>query len=225
MNQIAVLEDNPDLLDDVVFNLREAGYEVSGLGSIAALDAHLAHAQTDILVLDLGLPDGDGLEVSRRLRRTHPKLGIVMLTARTRLADKVTGLREGADVYLCKPIDMDELEAVVGALARRLGIAVGRGWKIDVRTLLLIPPNGIAISLTLPELHILQTLYDTVGQRASRKQLVEALGGNYLDFDERRLENIVSRLRRKIAVAQPDGSFLKALHGSGYIFTEPLEQV
>ncbi|EHP40770.1 two component transcriptional regulator [Cupriavidus basilensis OR16] len=118
---IALVEDNERLRTELVFHLTHAGYAVAGLPDGAALDAHLAGRPCRVLVLDLGLPDEDGLSICERLRRTRPDLGIIMLTARGMAHHRLAGLRGGADAYLVKPARTEELLLVIANLLRRLG--------------------------------------------------------------------------------------------------------
>ena len=102
MIRIAVLEDNADLRDEVVFHLSHLGHSAVGLNDGLALDRYLATGQVDVLVLDLGLPGEDGLTIARRLSVTHPGIAIAMLTARGQLDDRLVGFECGADIYLVK---------------------------------------------------------------------------------------------------------------------------
>ena len=237
MIRIAVVEDNADLLDDVVFHLERAGYRVAGYPHGAALDADLAGLapfDPQLLVLDLGLPGEDGLAIARRLRRARPPLGIVMLTARTALDDRIAGHDSGADNYLCKPVEMEELIAVVGARARRLvptderrgeGAAGAAAWRYLVARHTLIAPAGEEIELTASEATLIRLLAAADGQQASRNQLVAALGQDHITYDYRRLEAIVSRLRRKLDRHAAPARPLRALRNQGYVFLEPLTLV
>ncbi len=224
MNPIAVLDDNTELLDDVVYALRADGHAVQGFASAAALRAYLAVQTPSILILDLGLPDADGLDIARQMRQQFPALGLIMMTARTQLADRVAGLREGADVYLCKPVDLDELGAVVESLARRLRGGASTAWQLDIGAVSVTPPGVAPVALTGGELQLLVALCDAPGHKASRRELAKALGEDPYTFDERRLENLVSRLRTKLAASHPVPC-LRALRGNGYAFTEPLIRI
>lgn len=149
MIHIAVVEDNEDLRDEVVFHLGRMGHCVTGLPDGTALDRHLASQPADVLVLDLGLPGEDGVSIARRLAVSHPRLAIAMLTARGQLEDRLVGLESGADIYLVKPVDMRELSAVCESLYRRLHRVdvperPAEGWQLDMQSLELVPPGGAA---------------------------------------------------------------------------------
>jgi DNA-binding response OmpR family regulator len=226
--RVVVVEDNLDLLDDVLFNLQQRGFDAFGCDDGRALDRHLQDQGAEVLVLDLGLAGEDGLSIARRLRQSHPLLGIVMLTARSGLEDRIRGHREGADSYLCKPVHMDELAAVVSSLARRVGTARagdGGSWRIEVPAMRLRAADGTAIELTGMECTVLAAIARAPHQHASRRMLIEALGQDRLLFDERRLESCVSRLRRKLAAHLPADapSPLKAMRGDGYSLAIPMQ--
>lgn len=229
---IALAEDNERLRTELVFHLTHAGYAVAGLPDGAALDAHLAGQPCRVLVLDLGLPDEDGLSICERLRRTRPDLGIIMLTARGMAHHRLAGLRGGADAYLVKPARTEELLLVIANLLRRLGPvapahplpplagAPTPAWRLDARRLTAITPDGNALLLTRVESQLLQALRRSAPDPAGRRQLVEALGGNYLDFDEHRIEVAISRLRGKLSQAWPHGPAIRTVRGVGYLLVQ-----
>lgn len=221
MIRIAIVEDNADLLDELLFNLRHQGFEPEGFPDGAALDAALA-AQPgwQVLVLDLGLPGEDGLSIARRLRRSHPALGIVMLTARGGIDDRVDGLTQGADLYLAKPVDMKELGASIHAVARRVGQIAGvrLTWRLDTLGRRLSSPEGRVIDLTHPEVMILAALARSREHLLDRAALITAIGKNPDTYDQRALEVTVSRLRQKLGAEAP----LRAVRGKGYAFNAPL---
>lgn len=223
---IALVEDNERLRTELAFHLSHAGYAVASLADAAALDAHLASQPCRLLILDLGLPDEDGLSICERLRRTRPDLGIVMLTARGMAHHRLAGLRGGADGYLVKPARTEELLLVIANLLRRLGPVTpdfplpAPAWRLDARRLMAITPAGNALLLTRMESQLLQALRRSAPDAAGRRQLVEALGGNYLDFDEHRLEVAISRLRGKLARAWPHGPAIRTVRGVGYLLVQ-----
>ncbi len=225
MKKVLVVEDNEDLLDEVFFHLgRQPGYSVFAARDGSELDACLAAQTIDVVVLDLGLPGEDGIDIARRLRR-DTALGIVMLTARGSMDDRIDGLQTGADAYLVKPVDMRELVAVIDSVHRRLCDCAqpapppeeDSGWvfyplRWQVRT-----PGGELQALTATETRLLQALAEAGGQTVARQTLAEVEGFAALDFDYRRLEATVSRLRRKLSAAG-EASPLRAARGQGYAF-------
>jgi DNA-binding response OmpR family regulator len=228
MIRIAVVEDNSDLRDEVLFHLSHLGHLAVGLNDGLALDRHLATEQVDVLVLDLGLPGEDGLTIARRLSVTHPGIAIAMLTARGQLEDRLIGLDCGADIYLVKPIDMRELSAVCESLYRRLHRSdeverPGNGWwQLDTQSLELLPPGEQAILLTPTEFKLMRALVLAAPEAATREQLADAMGHPELDFDYRRLEAAVSRMRRKIEIRLGSASVLRSARSVGYVFAAPI---
>ncbi|WP_295436479.1 response regulator [uncultured Thiodictyon sp.] len=117
---VIVIEDHDDLRAVTVAALRELGHSARGLPDGEALDAELRAARTDLLVLDLNLPGEDGISLARRARGVQPDIGIIIVTVREQLSDKIAGYDSGADIYLTKPTSIEELGAAIAALARRL---------------------------------------------------------------------------------------------------------
>ena len=227
MKHVVVVEDNEDLLDEVVFHLsRQPGYTVYAARDGRELDDCLVRHAVDVLVLDLGLPGEDGIEIARRVRR-QAMPGIVMLTARGALDERITGLQSGADAYLVKPVDMRELVAVIDSVHRRLvecsppqpALQSEVSWVFYPRRWQIRTPKGHLHILTAAESRIVQALVEADGQTVARHTLAEVEGLAALDFDYRRLESTVSRLRRKLT-SGGDSSPLRAARGQGYAFTE-----
>ena len=226
MKHIVVVEDNEDLLDEVVFHLgRQPDYAVYSARDGRELDACLAAHPVDVVVLDLGLPGEDGVEIARRLHPRDTVLGIVMLTARGTLDERIVGLQTGADAYLVKPVDMRELVAVIESVHRRLGksadplpLAVeDQCWVFYPLRWQVRAPDGQMHELTAAESRILRLLAESGGQTVSRQSLAAVEGLAALDFDYRRLESTISRLRRKLS--RSGQSPLRAARGQGYAFT------
>ncbi len=226
MIHVLVIEDDPGLLDDVIFGLRHEGFEVSGAPDGSDIAQRLERQPVDVLVLDLNLPGDDGLVIASRLRKTHPNLGVVMLTGRISVADRVIGLESGGDMYLCKPVERRELVAAIRAVSRRVVMLPPQkaAWILEREGMKLLGQDDIEIILTRQEYLLLQVFSKAYGGEASRKKLIEGLEKNYLDYDERRLETLVSRLRRKIADISGEKDLIRSLRTEGYLFTEPVQE-
>lgn len=226
MIKVAVVEDDTDLLEELHFNLSDEGLCVTRCPDGAALTQVLPTHGLDAVVLDLGLPGEGGDSIVRRLRREWPRLGIVILSARSQSQDRVRLMEEGADVYMTKPVDMRELALVIKALVRRL-----RPNKAQEHVLVLladrhqlVSAQGTAVDLTLSETTLLARLARATGQALSRRQIIEALGGDYLQYDERRLEALISRLRKKLETAGVPSNALTAVRGQGYALQVTLHE-
>jgi len=220
--QVAVCEDNDALRDILVSVLPRFGLRVFGVGSSEALDRLLLERPVDIVVLDIGLPGEDGLSAAARLRQERPELGIVMLTARALLDDRIRGMHQGADLYFVKPVDMAELAASLTSLHRRLAQArprARRPWKLSKGRGVLEAPDGTPIDLTENERIILTRLLAAPGGAVDREELLQALHWEAGDRAYMRLASAVSRLRAKVAAAAPDDDFpLRTLRNTGFAF-------
>jgi two-component system OmpR family response regulator len=228
---IAVVEDNPDLCEELVFQLRHAGHDAVGFGSGPQLDRGLATRHFDVILLDVNLPGENGFSIATRMRSACPDIGIIMLTARGTINDKVLGLGN-ADSYLVKPVDAKELLAVIASLTRRLSATAATAltspvvpsanvWYLRPIQRMIISPEGQRIVLTETETRLLEQLAIAFPSVAHRRKLIESLGYDYLHFDERRLEAAMSRLRRKLR-SSDELSPLRSARVQGYIFGEPI---
>ncbi|UNK43495.1 response regulator transcription factor [Luteimonas sp. S4-F44] len=222
---IALLEDDDMLRERILLpRLADFGFLIDGMASAAELELRLLRGVPDIVVLDVGLPDASGYDVARSLRMRHPRMGIVMLTARRDTPDRVRGLNEGADAYLAKPVEIDLLAATLHSLARRLhgdapSPVATDGWRLADNGWRLIGPSGHGAALTKSERRMLQCLVDAEGETVARDRLIAAVSDNVHDFDPHRLDTLIYRLRRKVAEACGDVLPLSAVHGEGYVLT------
>lgn len=220
--EVIVVEDHPDLLDDLVFQLAHAGMRVRGAADGSALDTLLAQAPADVFVIDINLPGEDGFSITRRLReREGWRVGIILLTARSGLADKVHGLDGGADLYVVKPVDSQELAANIRSLRRRLTPAAkAEDWLLNQGSRRLRSPTGRELALTPQELRVMDCLLADPGGVVSRDILVAALGFEYLDSPEVRLNTLFCRLRKKLARFEPSLQ-LQTWRLQGYAYVGP----
>ena len=224
MAQLILLEDERILREDLAEFLVNRGHSVQTAGSLAAFEAAFAPERHLIAIIDLGLPDGDGMALISRLREQNLKLGIIVLTARADTRDKVAGLHSGADHYLLKTADLDELAATVEALARRLDLGGHSGnWVLDCARAVLVPPGLPAIELSAQDYTVLKAIIEGGGKPVSKRQVIAALGEDFLAYDERRLDTEMSRLRRKVVQAQGAELPVKTLRNEGYQFYAQVE--
>jgi DNA-binding response OmpR family regulator len=222
---LAVLEDDEALREAILLpGLRDYGFEVTGAATAAELYRHMLRQRFDIVVLDIGLPDEDGVTVARHLRELSD-VGIVMLTGNRGRRDHLRALDVGADAYLTKPVDLDVLAATLRSLHRRLDASPATAnddtsarWHLDTGGWCLAAPNGASLTLTAPERQLLAALIEANGQSVSRETLIAALSSNVYDFDPHRLEMLVYRLRRKSIDAGAGPLPLLTSRGEGYLF-------
>lgn len=226
MTRIGLIEDNIEYRDNLAFFLRREGFDIAFESDGHAIDHLLAQHSCDLILLDLGLPDEDGLAIARRLRAQHPMLGIVMVTARGSLDERVSGMREGADAYLVKPVDFRELMAVLKSLLRRLGNGAKAAekfaeippiWWLRPAHLLLLSPKGSPIKLTGREAKLLGHMARAYPHAASRHVLCDTSDAALTSLDFRHMEVALSRLRKKILDATGQQLIL-ASRSEGYLF-------
>ncbi|WP_131111512.1 response regulator [Sulfuricystis thermophila] len=213
--RILLAEDDPHLGDGLMVGLRQEGYAVDWVKDGAAADLALKTEAYDLLVLDLGLPRQTGLAVLAALRARGQSLPVLILTARDATSDKVQGLDAGADDYLVKPVDLDELAARVRALLRR---AAGRSQpQLCLGELTLDPAArqvtlaGKPVELSAREFALLQVLLENAGRVMTRAQLEASLYGWRDEPDSNALEVHIHHLRKKLGAER-----IKTLRGIGY---------
>ncbi|UDF34593.1 UNVERIFIED_ORG: response regulator transcription factor [Shinella sp. XGS7] len=222
MSDLILLEDEAVLREELSEFLAGCGYRVQAEASLEGFRHHYDPSRHALAVIDLGLPDGDGLTLIRELRARGERLGIVVLTARGSTRERVAGLDIGADYYLAKTSDLDELAATLAALSRRLlgagVLPVEPAWVLELRPRRLLPPGCEPIGLSEQDLVVLHTLMRGAGEIASRQQIVEALGEDYLSYDQRRLDTQMRRLRRKVDEACGLTLPINTARNAGYRF-------
>ncbi|MGQ4660372.1 response regulator [Lysobacter sp. F6437] len=222
-SRLAVVEDNDELRESVLLpELLDAGFEVTGMSTALELYRSMLDTQYDLVLLDIGLPDDNGLEITKRLRSLSPTLGIVILTGYNAPAARAVGLAVGADAYLTKPADMAEVVATLRNLARRVAgetAVSGHGsghWRLDQSGWRLESPSGHKVTLNLAERQVIGLLAAADGMPVRREMLIAKLVDNIHDFDPHRLEVLVYRLRRKCANEGDQELPLTTVRGIGY---------
>jgi DNA-binding response OmpR family regulator len=221
---ILVVEDDDRIADLISKNLEAAGFECHHSPDGGRALADLARLKPSLVVLDLGLPGLDGLEVTRRIRRDND-VPILMVTARSGESDKLLGLEIGADDYITKPFSTAELVARVRALLRRsTGALTERvleigGLRIDParRT---VERESVALPFTTLEFDLLYFMASRPGRVFSREALMEQVWGSDRVVDDRSIDSLVSRVRRKLEADASRPRFLQTVWGAGYRFTE-----
>jgi two-component system OmpR family response regulator len=220
--RILLVEDHAELGDRIAKRLRRAGYTVDHFGSIRDADSAIeAHAYI-VALLDRRLPDGEGLCLIPRLRSKQPGSRILMLTALDALDDRVEGLDAGADDYLVKPFELDELMARIRASLRRSGgdrvppVEIGDlSFDLDSRTARV---RGAPIVLLRRELALLDLLVRRVECVVTREALLTEIYGYGDEIDEHALTKLVSRLRARLAELDA-GVHIHTARGIGYMIT------
>jgi DNA-binding response OmpR family regulator len=224
MNRILIVEDEDSLRTDLVDYMSLHGYDTIGVGSAAELHAILqSMSEPRVVILDISLPDGNGFSLAPKIRERFD-CGIIMLTAHGDTESRVRGFDSGADIYLVKHSSLREILAAIQSLMRRLPSGTRQAgsvteWVLDDVAWKLTPPEGETIKLTSTERAFLSALIRNSGAPCTRDELARLLSNRQTHFDNRHLDAVVSRLRRKIndhtAVEQP----IKSVYGVGYSFS------
>lgn len=226
MKRILVVEDEMKIARLVRDYLEHAGFDVTVAGDGDAAVASVRGNRPDLVVLDLGLPSRDGLDVARELRRST-SVPIVMLTARGDETDRVVGLELGADDYVVKPFSPKELVARVRAVLRRTA-GVGEstaetlrvaGVEVDLLRRR-VTVEGRAVDLTPTEFDLLVTFVRQPGRVFTRGQLLDALHGVAIESYERAIDAHVKNIRKKIEPMPGRYRYLLTVHGVGYRFVD-----
>jgi two-component system response regulator VicR len=234
--RILIVDDEPPIIDVLEYNLKKANYEV-----IVARDGQEALEKArcqrpDLVILDLMLPELDGLEVCRALRRDSD-LPIIMLTAKDEEIDRVVGLELGADDYVVKPFSVRELVARVKTVLRRSGpkpLGQGLGTESEAASEILQVGNlrldaarhevhlgQTELELTSLEFDLLHVLMAHADRVLTREQLLDLVWGYDYYGDTRTVDTAVKRLRAKLRRLAPDGEFIVTVRGVGYRLQEP----
>jgi len=222
---VVLVEDHDDLREEMLDYLRRPQWRVLGADSGEALNQWIARHPIDVVVLDVNLPGEDGFSIAQRLRATHPGLGIVLLTARTRPSDRSTGYRAGGDVYLTKPTNVVELEAVITNLLRRVQRPQPRPcYQLLPRQQQLRAPDGHVWALTARETHLLEALALAPQQEMNSEGLLYTLGQQMeAPLTVENLAVLISRLRGKLQHPPGAGNPIAVQRGKGYRLCLPLE--
>ncbi|MGB0749020.1 MAG: response regulator transcription factor [Magnetospiraceae bacterium] len=233
---VFILEDERDVSDLITLALTDHGYSVETFRTGAAALQRLSKKKPDVCLVDLMLPDMDGLEIVRSLDET-PEVGVIILTGRGDLSDRVLGLEIGADDYLVKPFEPRELVARVNSLVRRLvrirDIAAPQdsrraffaGWTFDTGALTLQSRDGRSESVSSAEAQLLLALLRAPNRVLSRDQLLDSHGfEDHQPFD-RSIDVRVSRLRKKLEKDAKTPKIIKTIYGVGYLLASQVEWV
>lgn len=213
--RILLVEDEPDLGAAVEEHVRQAGHAVDWFQRLKLADAAMSTVSYDALLLDLLLPDGRGLDFLRGLRARRDAIPVVILTARDQISDRIAGLSAGADDYLVKPFDLDELIARLNAVARRYfgtTATVQRFGPVEIELeARLARLDGAEVELTAREWAVLEVLVRRPNAIVSREQIEDALYAFEQEIESNAIEVYISRIRRKLG-----RDFVRTARGLGY---------
>ncbi|MGB0682237.1 MAG: response regulator [Magnetovibrionaceae bacterium] len=228
--RILVVEDDPAILDMIAAYLGNAGFEVVSAASGAAMQGALADGDFDLLLLDLNLPDSDGLELARAVRN-QSRMGIIMVTERASPDERATGLEIGADDYIPKPFFPRELLARVRNVLERARPATVETeptssevlmfdqWIVDPANRRVSSMDGRDAGLTAAEFELLAFFLRHPQQLLSRSALAEAIEAKKDNAGERSVDILISRIRKKLGAAGVEGPIIETCRGHGYRLT------
>jgi two-component system OmpR family response regulator len=228
---VAIVEDDPDVRAVLARSLGAEGYRVTALESGVGIEDVMSSSQVDLVILDVGLPDVDGLTITQQIRR-YSDVAIIIVSGRGDLADRVVGLEIGADDYITKPFEPREIQARVRSVLRR-GRRHAEGevesgerhqrygfgsWMLDATAQSLQDVDGRPIGLTSGEFKLLETMVTRANRVLTRDQLMDACYGNNSPAFDRSIDVCIGRLRKKLQDDPRNPVIIRTVRNGGYMF-------
>jgi two-component system, OmpR family, response regulator len=235
---ILVVDDDARIRQMLVRYFEQEGYRISAAADGVAMRAQLAARAVDVILLDVVMPGEDGLTLAREIR-AKSNVGIIMLTGRDDVLDRVVGLEVGADDYIAKPFHLREVLARVKSVLRRRGPASVSpapseaanhetirfdGWVLDASRRQLLSPKGEDIALTTGEFDLLIALARHPGRVFGRDALMDLTRGRSWEAFDRTIDAQIARLRKKIEADAKNPTLVKSIRGVGYVFTGKVDR-
>lgn len=232
MPDVLVVEDAEGPRVDLVDYLTLKGFGAAGVASGEEARQALSARLPAVIVLDIGLPDCNGFDLAREIRARYGlACGIIILTGFASVDDKVEGLASGADIYLVKHTSLREIEANIRGLLRRLSSAETAGaapppapaagrWRVEPESWRLVSPSEETVQLTATEFACVAALFRCRGTPVPRSDLIAALDRPSMRYNDRNLDALISRLRRKVAGACGTDLPISVVYGVGYVFRD-----
>ncbi|OOY09254.1 response regulator transcription factor [Thioclava sp. F36-7] len=222
---VAILDDEPEIRRMLSDALEEAGFRTTCYGRATEFEAGLKRSSPDVCLVDLGLPDRDGLALVHRLA-LESGAAIIIISGRAQVQDRVTGLELGADDYIIKPFDPAEVVARIRARLRKgrnegpaqAQTAHFAGWTAHFDRYLLVAEDGAETSFSHAEGEVLRLFLESPNRLITRAQMQESLGGAAGESFDRAMDVRISRLRTKLREDPKNPRLIKTIYGAGYIF-------
>jgi two-component system OmpR family response regulator len=229
---VTIVEDDPDVRAVLERSLGADGYRVTALESGVGIEDVMSSSQVDLVILDIGLPDIDGLTITQQIRR-YSDVAIIIVSGRGDLADRVVGLEIGADDYITKPFEPREIQARVRSVLRRgrrrgdteqeVHDAHNRygfgNWTLDTTAQSLEDAQGRPIGLTSGEFKLLEAMVTRANRVLTRDQLMDVCYGNNSPAFDRSIDVCVGRLRKKLQDDPRNPAIIRTVRNGGYIFS------
>ena len=230
MVRCLVVDDDNEIRHAVSDYLQRFGMTVSPAANGAEMRRLMASRRFDVIVLDLMLPDDNGLSLCQWVQKEHARTPVIMLTAQGDPASRIVGLEMGADDYLAKPFEPRERVARIHAVLRRshqgeAGADAAKrrtvqfdGWRFDRVLRQLISPAEVVVVLSNAEFRLLSAFVDSPGRVLTRDQLIDLTRAPGVEVSDRSIDLCVSRLRQKLGPSPKEGGIVRTLRGEGYLF-------
>ncbi len=218
---IVIVEDYKPLCDMFVYYLSNNGYSAIGVGSASELDEYFANDYANVLILDINLPGEDGFSIARRYRAAYPDINIIMLTTKQEVKDKITGYESGADIYLSKPVSVEELSAAIFSIKRRIIASFNSVDEIKFNVIKREVSNKHrSIQLTRQQSKILSGLIQAEENRLSHQELLELINKFLSEANQKALAVSIFRLNKKLAELGLNDVAIKSDWNQSYQLTE-----
>jgi len=233
-DRILIVDDDPEICRLLTDYLTKNGFDAIGARNGREMTQALEHHAVDLVILDLMLPDSDGLTLCRNLRASS-NMPVLMLTARGEETDRIVGIEMGADDYMVKPFSPRELLARIKTILRRARALppnlrpetqrylVFAGWQLDTATRALTAPDGVIVPLSGGEYRLLRILLEHPNRVLNRDQLVELIHGRTAEPLDRVIDVQVSRLRQRLRDDSREPQLIKTMRGEGYVLAAVVE--
>lgn len=227
---LLLVEDHDILRGMLAQALEEAGHHVTALSCAEELEDVAGSLPIDIFLIDLNLPGENGFSLTERVRSAYPLAGIILVTARSALSDKLEGYARGADLYLNKPLEVPELCAAVSALGRRRQrvdelMKQQQTFTLSQQQMTLTKTGGTPVSLSAAETAMLAAFSRAPGQRVAYWQIAETLGLDLQNYPKSSLEVRIVRLRKKLVESGAEANCIEAVRSHGYQLCIPVQVV
>ncbi len=226
---VTILDDEPNIRGILSEALEDAGYRTRSFGRASDFEKALRQLEPDVCLVDLSLPDTDGLAVVHKLALESGAI-VIIISGRAQVQDRITGLELGADDYIIKPFDPSEVVARIRARLRkpaqtqtRSHVARFAGWTAQFEQFTLTDETGDTISFSHAEGEVLRLFLDNPKRLISRAQMQDQLGGGAGDSFDRAMDVRISRLRTKLREDPKNPQIIKTIYGAGYIFLSDVE--